>query len=76
MEKGESVMSLTVGQAATICEKFRSERNSEECICHYLAMAEDFYQPMPVAFLTEGKLPDGHPTLGYEPTKTRRIWRF
>ena len=32
---------LTIGEAAEICLKFRHDRNSDQCICVYLAEAAE-----------------------------------
>jgi len=72
MTHDENVMSkLTVGEAAEICLKFRHDRNVSECICQYLSdvaelEASKHFPKVPIVVL-----PDG-----YEPTNTRKKWKW
>ena len=67
---------MTVQEAAEICLQFRAERNVDECICTYLAKVLDVMEAKQKPHDPFPRLPEGHPQLGYEPTKTRKIWRF
>lgn len=58
---------MTVQEAAEICLQFRKDRNSEECICQYLSKVLDVMETKK----SESDLP-----VNYQPTNTRKIWRF